>query len=236
MTHGIIDFLQSSHDVLRHTTITSIDELRQFHRENKQPYLYLISWNENTELEFGAWGKSSGKSKRLRKAMVFDTELTGKYDRRVDYLIAKRLWGSPAISIFSIANMGSALRLEQEIGSAVVHPNRKIPHCFYCHTEANIPASRSDVSEKLLNLFRQNGFGGAPQNSVTAFIRYWDEVFLRPKEQRIGNRTFCYGDSLEPKYLVRKFSKNGMSLEEITSIIVAIETVLGVSNLRGREP
>ena len=229
MTHEIIDFLQNSPDVLAHITITSADDLRAFPSQNNQHYLYLISWEE--ELEFGAWGTSSNPKRRLRNAMVFHDGLTGKYDRRVDYLIARRLWGYPIIRIFSIVNKDSALRLEQEIGTHVVHPNRpEIEHCFYCHTENDIPASRQLVSQRLLNLFEQDGFNRAPPDNVTAFMCYWNYIFLRPDEQPNGFRN---GDSLEPRYLSEKYLN--VPPLAIESIIAGIQNVLGVHNLRGGE-
>jgi hypothetical protein len=80
---------------VRANEIQSFDQWKEFQAQSKnEQWLYLYSWESPG---FFAWGTSSGKSDRIRKAGLFHRSMTGKYDRRIDYLIAKRLYGMPRI-------------------------------------------------------------------------------------------------------------------------------------------
>ena len=49
-------------------------------------WIYLYHFGASKNLDIIAWGTSTNSSDRIRKASIFDPKLTGKYDRRLDYL------------------------------------------------------------------------------------------------------------------------------------------------------
>ena len=139
-------------------------------------------------------------------------------------------------------NKNAALKLERQIGSKVVHPNRReITHCFYRRTEKEIPANREEMSMWIYSKFCEKQFPNLSAKDQGHLTRYWTEVFCRPNDQweltKKGKRKyFKHGDSLEPRYLVRKFRKDNLSENIIAELIPAIERVLNVKNLWGNEP
>jgi mRNA-degrading endonuclease YafQ of YafQ-DinJ toxin-antitoxin module len=46
----------------------------------------------------------SGKSNRVRKSSILNRKLTGKYDRRVDYLMLKKIYGLKKVYLFEFLN------------------------------------------------------------------------------------------------------------------------------------
>ena len=77
----------------------SNDDWRSFKKSNGQ-YVYFIIWNESHEIF--SWGTTSAKSDRIRKSSLLNDKLTGKYDRRVDYLMLKIIYGNPKIYIYEM--------------------------------------------------------------------------------------------------------------------------------------
>lgn len=64
----------------------------RFVQESASPgWIYFVQFGTT----IFAWGTASGKGERLRKSSIFDEKLTGKYDRRVDYLMLKIIEGKP---------------------------------------------------------------------------------------------------------------------------------------------
>ena len=79
--------------------------------DKSKKYLYLIIWSEDDNIY--SWGTMSGKSSRIRKSSIYNSKLTGKYDRRVDYLMLKILYGSPTVYLFETEE--EPTKIENEI-------------------------------------------------------------------------------------------------------------------------
>ena len=69
---------------------TNEQEIKRYRKSGNQ-FLYLIIWNLNDGIF--SWGTMSGSSDRIRKSSILNKKLTGKYDRRVDYLMLKKVEG-----------------------------------------------------------------------------------------------------------------------------------------------
>ena len=92
-----LEYLQEN--CVSHKLIQINEDWKSFKKSNGQ-YVYFIIWNENSEIF--SWGTTSGKSDRIRKSSILNDKLTGKYDRRVDYLMLKIIHGNPKIYIFEM--------------------------------------------------------------------------------------------------------------------------------------
>ena len=79
--------------------IQNSDDWRFFKKSIGQ-YVYFIIWDEKHE-KF-SWSTTSGKSDRIRKSSLLNDKLTGKYNRRVDYLMLKIIYGNLKIYIYEM--------------------------------------------------------------------------------------------------------------------------------------
>ena len=66
-------------------------------RYSKSNFIYLIKWNKEDVFN---WGTMSSNSNRIRKSSILNKKLTGKYDRRVDYLMLHKIYGLETINLF----------------------------------------------------------------------------------------------------------------------------------------
>ena len=69
--------------------ISCEEEMKKVINKN-QKYIYFIHWSHQ---DIYSWGTMSGSSNRLRKSSIMNKKLTGKYDRRVDYLMLLKIYG-----------------------------------------------------------------------------------------------------------------------------------------------
>ena len=77
----------------------------------KSNSVYLIKWNKE---EVFNWGTMSPNSNRVRKSSVLNNFLTGKYDRRVDYLMFHKIYGLETVNIFKF-NSKDDSRFHEEV-------------------------------------------------------------------------------------------------------------------------
>ncbi len=163
-------------------------EWRAFKRssQNKQ-WCYLYEFTP----EICAWGTSSKSSDRVRRAGLFHEKLTGKYDRRVDYLMLKMIYGMPEVWVFEARDMA-----EKAESDLKCHFGQN--HCFRGFPCKN----RVEISKYIVRKFK-NTAHWKQQSSDTQekFQEYLEEVFFaKLKHPRTGH-SFYYGDSLEPGFL-----------------------------------
>lgn len=171
-----------------------------------QSWVYFVRFGE----AIFAWGTASGKGERLRATSLFHEKLSGKYDRRVDYLMLKILHDEPDVWAFE---MEDAKRVEELLRARVGHR-----YCF-----GGIPATdRREISKLIFrDLQKTAHWQGQSSETKRLFLRYLDEVYFanlsHPEDE---NRHFHFGDSLEPGFIERALGKS--------ELIPAIEVVLRV--------
>lgn len=156
--------------------------------EKQCKYVYLIIWSTDN---IYSWGTMSGTSNRIRKSSILNNKLTGKYDRRVDYLMLKKIYGLEKVYLFEYKE---PLNKEKQLKD--LH-NQK--HCYFGLEGRD----RVEISKNIYQDFKQtNWYVNLDLNDKTLFDEYFNDVFLgKLKHPKNPNRTFFYGDSLEPKFL-----------------------------------
>jgi len=170
-------------------------------------YLYLILWSEDN---IYSWGTMSGKSNRIRKSSILNRKLTGKYDRRVDYLMLKKIYGLKKVYLFEFLN---PLIKEKELKKIF-----KQNHCYHGLNGEN----RDEISKSIYERFKDtNWFNKIDIDTKNLFDDFFFNVFLgKLKHPKNPKRTFYYGDCLEPKFL-RTINKGYLEpvIEKVLDVI-----------------
>lgn len=177
----------------RHCGINSQEDWARFRASSLNPeWVYLIRFDDRRF----AWGTCSGSSDRLRRASIFNPKLTGKYDRRVDYLMLKQCGGIRSVQVFEAPGGvgGSAVDLETSL-KRMAGQN----HCFGGFKGRD----RVQVSIEILTMFKSTPhYQSLSEEDQRGFDRYLCEVFFaRAQHPSNPKRTFHWGDSLEPGFL-----------------------------------
>lgn len=169
--------------------ITCEKELKTFRKSGTQ-FLYLIIWNFNDDIF--SWGTMSGSSDRIRKSSILNKKLTGKYDRRVDYLMLKKIMGIEKIYLFKTEEKSTII--ESEIKNLL-----NVKSCFYGLKGTN----RDEISQNLYSKFKlTDHFINQSETDKKNFDLFFHEIFLGKKRHPENpKRTFFYGDCLEPGFL-----------------------------------
>jgi len=182
-----LDYL--SQHCLNSKLILNNEDWRSFKKSNSQ-YVYFIIWDESQEIF--SWGTTSGKSDRLRKSSLLNSKLTGKYDRRVDYLMLKIIYGNPKIFIFEMPQTAT-------IFETFLKNHFRQLHCWIGLNGKD----RKDISKGIIQEFQNtNHFKNLLITDKIEFEDYLNNVYfakrVHPKNPK---RTFYWGDSLEPNFL-----------------------------------
>ena len=165
------------------------EDWKSFKKRHGQ-YVYLIIWDESHDIF--SWGTTSGKSDRIRKSSLLNNKLTGKYDRRVDYLMLKIILGNPIIYIFEMPH------------AATIFENSLKQHFKQLHCWIGLPGKdRSQISKGIIQEFKKTShYLNLSVIDKEEFEYYLNDVFfamrVHPKNPK---RTFHWGDRLEPKFL-----------------------------------
>ena len=168
---------------------TNEQEIKRYRKSGNQ-FLYLIIWNLNDGIF--SWGTMSGSSDRIRKSSILNKKLTGKYDRRVDYLMLKKVEGLEKIYLFQTNE--KATILESNIKDIL-----NVNSCFY----GLKGTSRDEISQNLYSKFKlTNHFINQTESDKDNFELFFYKIFLGKKRHPDNpTRTFFYGDCLEPGFL-----------------------------------
>lgn len=154
-------------------------------------YVYLIKWNED---EIYSWGTMSKKSNRIRKSSLFNRKLTGKYDRRVDYLMLNRIYGFENLWLFEFPSQEQSRHFESVV--------KNIKNQKFCYSEL-LGSNREEISRNIYNQFIQTEwFSNFNRHIQCSFEEFFEDVYLKKlRHPKNPSRTFFYGDCLEPKFL-----------------------------------
>jgi|TARA_B110000008_G_C16802685_1_gene497413 hypothetical protein len=163
--------------------------LKKYKKKNTQ-YLYFILWNSKKDIF--SWGTMSGSSDRIRKSSILNKKLTGKYDRRVDYLMLKKIIGFDKIYLFETIEKSTII--ESEIKNLL-----NVKSCFYGLKGTN----RDEISQNLYSKFKLTDHSiNQSETDKKNFDLFFHEIFLGKKRHPENpKRTFFYGDCLEPGFL-----------------------------------
>lgn len=165
------------------------EELSKFINKGRK-YLYFILWSSDSNIY--SWGTMSGSSNRIRKSSILNSKLTGKYDRRVDYLMLKKIYDLENIYVFEtledptiVEGMLKALHGEK-----------------FCYNGIK-GRNRDEISRSIYEMFKSTGgYSKLANEDKTNFDYYFNSVYLaKMRHPDNPKRTFYYGDSLEPKFL-----------------------------------
>lgn len=180
-----IEYLKSN--CLSFFTCNNENEFKEKH--DNSPSLYFIKWKGDNVFN---WGTS--KSNRIRKSSIFNRKLTGKYDRRVDYLMLKKIYGLDKVFIFKFKN-----DQDSRYHESVIKQKKNQKHCFSGIQGSN----RDEISRTIYSMFKKtNWFDKFDEDLKNLFDEFFNDVFLgKLKHPTNPRRTFYYGDCLEPKFL-----------------------------------
>jgi len=142
-----------------------------------------------------AWGTTSARSDRPRKTSLFHEKLTGKYDRRLDYLLLKRIHGLPAFWVFEPTALEETVQVEHALKQGLGGQR----HFFtgFGHID------RSDISRQIMVDFKNTAHWiNLSEETKDYFNQYLNEVYYCFREHPNNpRRKFHFGDSLEPGFL-----------------------------------
>jgi len=172
-------------------------------------YVYLIKWNQD---EIFSWGTMSKKSNRIRKSSILNSKLTGKYDRRVDYLMLNKIYGLERVYLFKYSSQEESRYHENYIKA---QNNQR-----FCYSKI-LGDNRDKISNNIYKLFKETEwFSTIDEKLQVDFNEFFYDVYLNKSRHPLNpNRTFFYGDCLEPKFL-RTIEKGHLE--------VAVEEILDV--------
>ena len=182
-----LDYLKQN--CIDYKLIYNNEDWRSFKKSNGQ-YVYFIIWNESHEIF--SWGTTSGKSDRIRKSSLLNDKLTGKYDRRVDYLMLKIIYGNPKIYIYEMPQ------------TATIFETYLKQHFEQLHCWIGLQGKdRNEISKGIIQEFkRTNHFESLLITDKEEFENFLNNVFFaRRVHPKNPKRTFYWGDSLEPNFL-----------------------------------
>lgn len=165
----------------------SQDEMKRFMSKEKK-YIYFIVWSYQ---DIYSWGTMSGSSNRLRKSSLMNKKLTGKYDRRVDYLMLLKIYGLKKVYLFENEE---PLKYEKMLCDKLSQK-----HCYHGLAGSN----RDEISCNIYSKFKETvWFKQFNKKDVNYFEEFFNKVFMaKLRHPKNPKRTFYYGDSLEPKFL-----------------------------------
>ena len=177
-------------------------------------WVYLYAWGEPVDVI--AWGTCSNTSDRIRKASIFNSKLTGKYDRRGDYLMLKRIYGMPKVWVYEVE--GDAKVLEASLKDEFNNQSSTFQeNCF-----RGISGNRDQITRIIFKNLKETSFWtNLAVEDTKVFNEFINEIYLaKIRHPDNTRRTFFYGDCLEPGFL-NKIDKAYM--------IPVVERVLSVS-------
>ena len=187
-----------------HARLRDAEDWRTFKKRHRAgQFLYLYRFGRT----IFAWGTSTGTNDRVRKACMFDSTLTGKYDRRVDFLMLRLIHRD--FEAWAFSTRGRARTVE-----ATLRRRFEQAHCYRGFPNA---CCRFNISRTIHAAFRRSGhYRRLSERDRRGFEQFMREVFFaRPPLKNARHVTFKYGDTLEPKFL------RGLGLRQFERAVTA---------------
>ncbi|MEO5971154.1 MAG: hypothetical protein ABIQ95_14595 [Bdellovibrionia bacterium] len=199
---------------VRNTSVNTWKDVRTFVGEAAhKAWVYVILFSEQDWIY--SWGTASGRGDRLKKTGLLHPKLTGKYDRRGDYLMLKAIYGPPIFTVFEIEN---AVEAEQE-RRLQIYRGKRMGSCFRGFLSDDRDSITIEVFEKFKTTARYQDLEDTQQRIFEEFIVKFYLAKLRHPVNL--NRTFYYGDCLEPHFLARTLSRP--DIEEVVALALNVE-------------
>jgi hypothetical protein len=198
---------------LRSATIRTWADARVFLTGSAYPnWVYVVLFSDADWIY--SFGTASNDGTRLKKTGLLQRKLTGKYDRRGDYLMLKAIYGSPVILLFEVEE---AVKAEQERRSQIYSGNRKgaCLRGFVCE-------DRDSITREIVRRFRStNRYRNLQPHHARLFDEFIDGFYLAKLKHPHRNATFYYGDCMEPNFIGRTLGR--IDIEEAVSIALDVE-------------
>jgi hypothetical protein len=186
---------------IRSAVVADMDQVNQFLKTSKHKgWVYLIRFN-GAQDRF-AWGTTSKAGKRIRNSCIFDSKLTGKYDRRVDYLMLKQIHGLKSVHLFECR--GNEVEVEEGLRQ-VLQPGTSRGPCM----SGFVAKDRDGIAREILGEFKKiSGYARMSAQEQALFLEFCESFWLgKLKHPTKPKRTFYYGDCLEPNFIGRTLSR-----------------------------
>ena len=162
-------------------------------------WIYFIQFTENIY----AWGTASKDAKRIRKTSLFNSKLTGKYDRRGEYLMLKEIYGMPKVILFECEH---AFEIEQQRRSVIYKSNR-LGACFRGFTSNDRKGITLEIYEsfKMIEKFKE-----LTNDEKKLFDEFIHQYYLGKLRHPTRNASFYFGDCLEPNFLDKTLKRDDL--------------------------
>ncbi len=194
--------LQESFDVfnkvsLRSQEVKTESEVKRFIDSSKiLSWIYFIEFSK----DIYAWGTATKNGARIRKTSLFNSKLTGKYDRRGDYLMLKTVSGMPKITLFEV---NDAVAIEQTRRNQI-YAGQRIGACFRGFKSSD----RDSITLEIYEMYKaSNAFKTLAPNEVKLFDEFIRAFYLGKLRHPNRNASFYYGDCMEPNFLDRTLGR-----------------------------
>jgi hypothetical protein len=191
-----LDLLRRHERAGRCARIRDRGEWKQFKNRKPGQWAYIYRFARGRF----AWGTSTGNGDRLARAGMLEhtPRLSGKYDRRVDYLML-RLIDERLPDVWVMETEGNARDAER-----AVMRHFKQSHCFRGFDDA---CCRLAISRAIYAEFRETKhYRGLKATERRGFDTFMGEgFFIRPPLKNGKGITFKYGDALEPRFFNTRF-------------------------------
>ena len=196
----ICDFFRNFASQVRHQEITQKRDWQEFitTSQNEQ-WVYVIEFSE----AISAWGTASGKGNRFIKSGLLQSNLTGKYDRRGDYMMLKKIYGQPKITVFELSC--DATIPEQKLRLQIHGHTGRGSACYIGFQNRD----RDGITTEIYSLFKENdAYKRSTDNHRVLFDEFIRNFYLaRLRHPQNPKRTFYYGDCMEPNFIRRTLNR-----------------------------
>ena len=170
----------------RFIQVFSDADIKKFKKSSKNTqWIYFFQWTEDKY----NWGTMSNKNDRLRKSSIFNKKLTGKYDRRGDYLMLQEIYPNVKVFMFEVNEGEKATVKEGELRDSF---NQK--HCYRGFEGKD----RLEISMSILKEFKKTEhYKNVSEEDKTNWEEFITKIFTQNVKYK--KRSFAWGDSLEPR-------------------------------------
>ena len=185
----------------RSIKFTTEEDVKKFIKSSTtKDHIYLYRFGD-----VFAWGTGIG---RVRKTSLFNNRFTGKYNRRIIYLMLEKLYGLSESYLFEFDSKATIVEKE-------IKDNFSQNFCIKGFKGNNL----QEISQNIFNEFKENNL------SNDLFDDYFNNVHQNNMKHisSNGNKlSFAHGDSSEPTFLCKY-------RPDLTHLIPGIEKAFNIN-------